>query len=206
MQGREEVILLGSYPRDRGFESFPCNHSRHCAPWGITMQSQQFLSAANLGISALERGALVHVLGMLERKEVVHVPLSEEVLARGIVTGNPPAVGRPNGFSMGPYIYHDGNCGTAACMAGWAHISSGKAVFGDRRIQDICMRGNGPAALADLFTARHKDRTVEEAAVALRSYLTTGDARWDEPAPVAAKVLPECLRADALASRSLIPA
>lgn len=169
------------------------------------MLSQQFLPATKLGVSEPERTALIHVLGMLERREVVHVPLSEEMLALGIVTGDPPMVGRPNGFSMGPYIYRDGNCGTAACMAGWAHISSNNAVFGNKRIVDICLKGKGPAALADLFTARHKDRTVEEAAVALRNYLTLGEARWDEPAPLA-KTLPECLRAEGLASRALIPA
>lgn len=80
------------------------------------MLAQMFKTAAELGIIDRERDALVAVLGMMERGEIVD-----------------------HQFSMLRW-----ECGTTACIGGWARRMGGKDLlkhlipFGDRGIDRLC--------------------------------------------------------------------
>lgn len=136
------------------------------------MLAQNFKSATDLGINDIEHRALVKVLGMLEREELIHAKHPHAAQPRA-----------SNEFNMAATL--DNSCGTIGCIAGWAyHISGGEAfpeiVKGD--IIDWAMRSNNP--LNKLFGIGRSCGTLytitpDQAATALRSYLTTGDSRWD---------------------------
>jgi hypothetical protein len=129
-----------------------------------------FLSTRQLGISKADRDALIHVLGMLERGEVVHVPDWRGYKGKF-------------GFNMLEYS-DDRVCGTICCIAGWCDRLFHRN-FANRH-QDKKL----PEALSDLFfgPADYDGMnavTVEEAAIALRTYLTTGKSVWHpDPRPV----------------------
>jgi hypothetical protein len=123
--------------------------------------AQNFMTATELGLANVEVEALVTVLGMLERGDIAR----EE-------------------FHMGRFRHQ---CRTPACICGWAHhISRGKAFpelsspYGAlilyRRLS------TSVSALFRLTAARGSggEITPVQAAVALRNYLTQGEARWDE--------------------------
>jgi hypothetical protein len=121
-----------------------------------------FLSTRELGISKADRDALIHVLGMLERGEVVHVPVPYSY------TGD-------LGFNM--LEYESSSCGTIHCIAGWCDC-----LF-DRNFANRHQDKKLPNALSNLFfgPADYDDMnavTVEQAATALRTYLTTGKCSW----------------------------
>lgn len=78
------------------------------------MLAQNFRTAADLGISDAELGALITVLGMLERGELVYAPHNNSTV--------------PNGFNMGS-VDHQTDCGTVACICGWARFIGGEEVF-----------------------------------------------------------------------------
>lgn len=59
-------------------------------------------------------------------------------------------------------------CGAPACLIGWAGHVSGRELFTGRRSQDLFL----------LFASRRA--TPAQAAIALRNYLTTGEANWAE--------------------------
>ena len=137
------------------------------------MLMQNFRTAADLGITDVEQAALVSVLYMLERQEVV-----THALARG----------NQNSLFMFDYLYEDapGECGTVACLCGWAHKLSHKQAFpelaGDKhRITDT-LAARLPQATQDLFWINtefcSENPTIDQAAAALRRYLTTGHANW----------------------------
>ena len=79
------------------------------------MLAQQFLSHHALGIEQVDRDALVAVLGMLERKELVH-------------WRNPDEAPISNGFNMAALISRR-ECGTIGCICGWAHVASRGRAF-----------------------------------------------------------------------------
>lgn len=134
------------------------------------MLAQNFMTAAELNITNIELRSLIGVLGMLERGELVHRRDPFEVEVYG-----------SNEFNMGMTV--DSNCGTIGCIAGWAYYLSGGKAF-----PEIVDSGNDwnrdSGKLRDLFgigkSTCFLDRiTPVEAACALRSYLSTGFARWD---------------------------
>jgi hypothetical protein len=123
--------------------------------------AQNFKSAKELGLATIEVEALVTVLRMLERGDIV----------RGE-------------FHMGRFRHQ---CRTPACICGWAHhVSTGRAFpelsspYGPlilyRRL------GKSTSELFRLTAARESggDITPAQAAVALRNFLTHGEARWAE--------------------------
>jgi hypothetical protein len=133
------------------------------------MLSQNFKTPADLGHTEKEHAALVTVLGMLERGELKHVKLSE------------PREWSPSGklftghFNMGEWNVMAG-CGTVGCIGGTAEMLM-KDIF------------NYPYSdeLEELFYPPMEedytditDITTDQAARALRSYLTTGKANWKE--------------------------
>lgn len=113
------------------------------------MLAQNFKSATDLEISDREHSALITVLGMLERGDLTN----------------------DNGFNMGSMGV---GCGSPACIGGWV----ARLI---RLNEFLYMGGIHPVGLNDLYwndSGCNYDST-DQAAVALRSYLTTGDARWD---------------------------
>lgn len=134
------------------------------------MLAQNFLSAEALGITDEELKWLIVVLGMLERGELPQIDLDESLEGQR--------------FDMG-YFLTEGECGTAGCFAGWAHLVSGRRVF-EEWVQGVVPEGHESSALRELFLPppwtwqRLHEITPEQAAVALRSYLTVGSAKWAE--------------------------
>ena len=135
------------------------------------MLTQNFKSAADLGLTDQEHSALITTLGMMERGEIKFFDVSKcEDIGHGTeFTGL---------FNLGEWA-EKYTCGTVACIGGTAELV-GK--LPRNSINDKC------DILSDLddlcypaFTgAIYNSTTVEQAAKALRSYLTTGKANWAE--------------------------
>jgi hypothetical protein len=126
------------------------------------MLAQNFLDPDVLGISPTAQAALIKVLGMLERGELHHCHRGDDI--------------RPNGFNLANHRVELA-CGTVACIAGWADIAARP-----RRL-NLLRQAAKRAALADLFAPENLSWhavTPEQAACALRNYLTLGEARWTE--------------------------
>lgn len=130
------------------------------------MLAQSFLSAADLGITEPQRDALQKVLVLLETGKLAHEDPDDCVADQSAnFTGH---------FNMS-WWRNKHSCGTVACIGGTAEMI-GDVTF-DRFISP---------ALEDLFHARSipmfplSSVTTAQAARALRSYLTCGDARWAE--------------------------
>lgn len=112
------------------------------------MLAQNFKTAAELRISDAEQGALVQVLGMMEREEITK-----------------------EHFAMESW-----DCGTTACICGWARRVGGADLFDQNWV------GNPP--LQALFGGNDQAvidcRNPQQAATALRSYLTLGQPNWSD--------------------------
>jgi hypothetical protein len=133
------------------------------------MLANNFMPPSALGLSNVEFESLVRVLGMLERGEIAD-----------------------DQFTM-RRVQHP--CRTPACLCGWAnHVSYGQAfplhekpgltVFSSTtlsprwramppRLQELFAYGGRPTD--PVYSA-----TPSQAAIALRSFLTRGEARWEE--------------------------
>jgi hypothetical protein len=127
------------------------------------MLAQNFMAPAALGITDEEHSALVRVLGMLERGELEHCQLGSKTYPR-------------MGFNMRMIMatHPDADCGSIGCILGWARYVSG----------DRTMLHNLTPQIRELFTMGSdqwkRDILPAQAALALRSYLTCGEPRWDE--------------------------
>lgn len=125
------------------------------------MLAQNFKTPADLSISAIEQDALVKTLGYLERGDL------------------------PGRLNLKLWTCRNGadDCGTVACIAGWAWIFSGGTAFTDV-VGKTGLGGHDdwfnkrPRGLKDLFLSA--DKSSAGAAAALRSYLTHGEPRWAE--------------------------
>ncbi len=126
------------------------------------MLMQNFKSAADLGITEAEQAALIKVLGMLERGDLVDVAKDD---------------GCENGFYIGTWGH---GCGTPACIGGWAAALMNRD---QKEYVSISMPMDDEhcSAIGNLYWGypRYPKPGVAQSALALRSYLTTGDARWD---------------------------
>jgi hypothetical protein len=134
------------------------------------MLANNFMAPSALGLSDVEFEALVKVLGMLERGEIAD-----------------------DQFTM-RRVQHP--CRTPACLCGWAnHVSAGRA-FPFQAQSRLTMFSNAtaygprwselPQPVLRLFGygGRPTDpvyaATPSQASIALRSFLTHGEARWAE--------------------------
>ena len=122
------------------------------------MLANSFMKAEALGITEAEVAALVHVLGMMDREELRDTQADRD----------------ERGFCMSSWPnLHD--CGTPACIGGWASRLLG---------YDWSLKDDGTAPGAhDLFFPTGADWraiSMAKATIALRNYLTTGEARWAE--------------------------
>lgn len=137
------------------------------------MLAQSFQSAAELGIADIEQQALVTVLGMLERGELVYGKYPIAKMFRG-----------SNEFNMAATLDSSSDCGSIGCLCGWAHIASGRKAFAEFFSEERSIEAL-PIGLRRLFRFGAGLGSLysiqpEQAATALRSYLTTGDAKWHE--------------------------
>ena len=133
------------------------------------MLAQNFKTPADLGLIDAEFEALLKVLGMLEREELIHLP----VKVKDWHSDNLPKKHRDNWFHMNCWIWK-ADCGTVRCMGGWAEAIMGQA-----------FHNKTPEREALFFPGRIReknayDATPGQAAIALRNYLTFGQARWSE--------------------------
>lgn len=142
------------------------------------MLAQNFMTALALGISDVEHDALIKVLGMLERGELVHAKFPIARMFRG-----------PNEFNMAATLHTGEGCGTIACLGGWAYLVSDKVAFAGLidglASDDDDLVAAMPINLRRLFGigaswSTLNPRTPEAAAIALRSYLSTGEPSWAE--------------------------
>jgi hypothetical protein len=125
------------------------------------MLARSFLSATDLGISDVEREALIATLLAFERGEIEN-------------------------FTMRHFRT---DCGTPACICGWAnHFSQGRAFSEVSSMSGLlatkALYGRLPKQLQYLFDIQGRPlqsgATQAQAAAALANYLTIGEPRWDE--------------------------
>ncbi len=137
---------------------------RFCKFCGQTIidPSQNFKTAVDLGITEKQKGALLTTLVMMETGRLFHVPRTEV---------RPSFDNGLNQYFNMAISYGIADCGTVGCIRGTAE-----------RVGDVEFGIFGlPSGLNNLFysgVALSSDPTVEQAATALRSYLTTGKAHW----------------------------
>ncbi|MBR1122148.1 hypothetical protein JQ628_11535 [Bradyrhizobium lablabi] len=130
------------------------------------MLAQNFKTAEDLDITEPQKDALIKTLVLLETGKLVHDRGHFQAAER-------EEMGTINRFSM-RLVFAKGDCGTVGCICGIAETLGGEGI-GTRY-------GH---ALDNLFCPPSKivgnwaNITPAQAATALRSYLTTGDARWD---------------------------
>ena len=139
------------------------------------MLAQNFKTAADLGISEEQKDALMKTLVLLETGKLKHTSIDdlEFDLSDSLSDNVKSFTGHFNMTTFG--TRH--KCGTAACIAGTDQLISGVRFIGRNR----------PDELENLFymtevadpSRAMEETTPVEAATALRSYLTTGHARWD---------------------------
>jgi hypothetical protein len=121
------------------------------------MLAQNFLPASALGgdVTEIERDALIKTLALFERGEVTEISPA--------IAGHSDAPG----FSM---EFTFSICGTPRCILGHADALAGLKPFGIKKLAFV--------ALGFPQNGRAYDATVEQAACALRNFLTTGDPQW----------------------------
>ncbi len=133
------------------------------------MLMQNFKSAEDLDLPEDQRSALIKTLVLLETNRLIHTPFEFGRLESD--SAGPDFTGM---FNMGIWAGKF-ECGTIACIGGTAEII-GQCQFGNGR--------SIPRALEVLFNPQEVPQTLwtrittAQAAMALRSYLTTGEANW----------------------------
>jgi hypothetical protein len=138
--------------------------------------AQSFMTATDLGITEPHKDALIKTLVLLETGKLVHSESKTGKLVHSESSLKPSYSPKFTGhFNMASWCA-EGSCGTVCCIGGTAEIISGTSF----KLRNL------PEKLDELFFIRPRphgcdwhDVTPEQAATALRSYLTTGDARWD---------------------------
>lgn len=134
------------------------------------MLAQNFLPPATLGISNIEHEGLVKVLVLLEQEKLSLAKFLDWTFS-----------GTGERFNMLTFGLEE-DCGTVACIAGWAYKLTGNAAFQNTIEFDY---SSLPMSLSNLFGLSHDSlihnhrRTPAQAAVALRHYLQTGECAAD---------------------------
>ncbi len=142
------------------------------------MLAQSFKTAEELRITPKQFDALAKTLVLMETGKLVHVD-DDEIHSSENNYNLPIEVCRFTGhFNMNLWRSKD-DCGTVCCIGGTAELI-GNVIFAPEYLL--------PAELKTLFYPNdgmndngihYNDITVEQAATALRSYLTTGKANWE---------------------------
>jgi hypothetical protein len=135
------------------------------------MLAQNFKTAAELGLNDVQLDALQKTLVLFETGKVVFA--TEIFVGLCAVEQSSEFTGH---FNMANWSAR-GKCGTVGCIGGTAEM------IGGLPINSLNDASNYNYALENLFYAndakvRLEKITVEQAARALRNYLTTGHANW----------------------------
>lgn len=135
------------------------------------MLAQNFKSAADLNISEAQKDALCKVLVLLETGHLEHAERPS-----GRFLDAEEGCNFTGHFNMDSWNIVKHGCGTIACIGGTAELLAGKKIFngGDDISARELERLFYPPGVRDWEAI-----TTDQAATALRSYLTTGEARWD---------------------------
>jgi len=127
------------------------------------MLAQNLKTPADLGMDKKFHSTLVQILGMLERGELVHARALDPI---------------PNGFNM-TQIRNESECGTVLCIAGWVNklAHDAKAPGNPNSQHDLAY---GRLIMPPGWSGSGHEITCDQGAIALRNYLTSGEARWEE--------------------------
>jgi hypothetical protein len=129
------------------------------------MLAQNFKTPADLDLPVDLYEAHIKLLGMLERGELKHI--SE--------------YGDGEGFNMN-WVFEESSCGTIGCIAGWASLIA----RGNKYKASLALAGTTGELRELYFPAAYRTTEIlkgikpAQAAIALRNYLTFGEACWDE--------------------------
>lgn len=138
------------------------------------MLAQNFKTPTDLGVTSVEFDALLKVLHGLETRQLQEIPVE-------------------NAFTMPNIISMD--CGAQGCILGWAYLISNRAAFDSPEMR--ATEAGDTKQCWDIFEKRpHLDElffpdfynndidcgsvTSDQAAIALRNFLTHGEPRWRE--------------------------
>jgi len=131
------------------------------------MLAQNFKSAVDLGLTDKQFEALRKTLVLLETGKMRHVPQGGSAGEDRTFAGQ---------FNMNKWCARN-DCGTIACIGGTAEM------IGELARDELHAAQIHNRKLRDLFypmdAYEWQNIQPSQAATALRSYLTTGDARWD---------------------------
>lgn len=143
------------------------------------MLAQSFKSSADLGITEPQLSALQKTLVLLETDKLSHFSRSNLIESDRQEAWIIPSLRPYSGhFNMAAWSSSH-PCGTACCIGGTAEL------VGKLPTYELDDATNDNSALHELFYPsgvgglNYGLITPAQAATALRSYLTTGDARWD---------------------------
>lgn len=150
------------------------------------MLAQNFKSAEELGLTETNWKALIGVLGMLERGELVHGELNLKKTRDWNMRRSKDRLGKVS-FNMQATYATSEDCGTVCCIAGAAEHFFGATFLN-------CDGGLEPnfrfyfSSIEKLFLpmfleGKHSDWakiTTDQADTAIRNYLSTGEAQWEE--------------------------
>lgn len=140
-----------------------------------------FLNAEDLGIKEEDRCALIKTLAYIEAGKIKHLPRNNwgKRFGKDILQQlRSPSADEP---LQGEHIFNmmswrnRYDCGTVCCLGGTAEMLKGCSVdkFQSPEMADLFgLVGNSYLSM-DHMTEKH-------GAAALRNYLTTGKAKWDE--------------------------
>ena len=134
------------------------------------MLAQNFKSADDLAITEEQKNALIKTLALLETRQLEY--------SRDFDTDyeEEPERAFSGKFNMRYWTEHS-PCGTIACIGGTAELISGVAFpYADHNGLRRLFQPNIPVK-------RWARITTDEAATALRNYLTTGMPSWHEVVP-----------------------
>lgn len=140
------------------------------------MLMQNFKSADDLGLTEPQLSALQKTLVMLETDKLTHGPY-DQFIDDNLEVGNALHRSFTGHFNMATW-QADYECGSACCIGGTAEV------VGGLRPKELFRAAEGDTPLHTLFGLDRSRPwlskiTPQQAARALRSYLTTGAADWD---------------------------
>lgn len=124
------------------------------------MLAQNFMTAETLNISEQFHSALITLLGMMERGEIPDKAFTMAWWRRDI---------RDISEARAP------ECGTACCIGGWAEYLA--------RVEHGAFYGEAANSAESLCYPQRwvmLEASSAHGALAIRNYLTTGDAKWPE--------------------------
>lgn len=143
------------------------------------MLSQNFLPADQLGLTEKQRDAMIVFLGMCERGEIVHAGHEDYSIPKG-----------EHRFNLNTWWDNEEidplrrECGTVGCIGGWIDFICGVRTLDERLTISILNSSPAESELRGLFFPGMdfdwKEVTVAQAGLAVRNYLTLGQAKWEE--------------------------